>query len=38
MTNCPNGCPCPDYNCHDDSEDRGDHDDIYALIVNPYAG
>lgn len=36
MAGCPDGCPCAAYNCHhDDAEDDNDHDDIYALIINP---
>ena len=36
MSKCPNGCPCPDYDCHDESNES-DHDDIHALIFNPFA-
>ena len=38
MTSCPNGCPCAAYDCHDESEDEKDHDDINALIFNPMSG
>ena len=37
MDKCADGCPCPNYECEVESNDRpDDHDDIHALVFNPY--
>ena len=34
MSGCLDGCPCPDYPCHDDDYVE-QHEDIHLLIFNP---